>query len=383
MQKKILMNNILQTLLKPASILSGIIIGAGVFSLPFIFITAGLATSFLYLLFFGFIFILLYIFYADIIVRTPGEHRFVGYARLYLGDWGFFAALFIGLAQLFFVLAIYLILAPSFSQMLFGGSFAYHLLIFWIIGSLTIFSDSRRLADLEFFIVAGIALILALIFFMGIGGFINSPAGFGIPDLTKFLAVGPILFSLSGSLAVTEIVSYFREAKIPISFLRNSLILGGVIPIIAYGAFVLGIIGLSPAVSEDAVSGLIGSISPVLLGIVGILGLLSLISSYVVVGVNIRRIIQYDLSLPKIIGGITAVLAPILLYTLGFQNFIGAVSFVGMIFLPMESILIIAMWLRANRRLESSPILVPNWMQIFIPVILLVFLIALTLSLFS
>lgn len=371
------MDNILQTLLKPASILSGVIIGAGVFSLPYIFSTAGMTTGFFYLLFFGFIFILLYLFYADLIVRTPGEHRLVGYARLYLGEWGFLAALVIGLLQLFFVLTIYLILAPSFSQMLFGGNFMTHLLIFWVVGSLAIFADSRRLADFEFFIVTGIALIMALIFFLGIGKFIVSPVGFGKLDLAKFLAVGPILFSLSGSLAVTEIVSYFRESKIPISFLRNALVLGGIIPVIAYAAFVLGIIGLSSGVSEDAISGIIGNIHPVILAVVGILGLLSLISSYVVIGINIRRIIRYDLSLPGIIGGIAAVATPIVLYLSGFRSFIGAVSFVGMLFLPLEGILIIAMWLKADKRTEAPPILIKKWMRIFIPVILLVFLMAL------
>lgn len=371
------MDSILQNLLKPASILSGIIIGAGVFSLPYIFVTAGLATSFFYLTFFGFIFILLYLFYADIILRTPGEHRFVGYARIYLGKWGFLASLLIGLAQLFFVLTIYLILAPSFSQMIFGGSFIPHLLIFWIIGSLTVFSDSRRLADLEFFIVAGIALIMALIFFLGAGRFLSSTAGFGVPDLSKFLAVGPILFSLSGILGVTEIVSYFREAKIPVSFLRNSLILGGAIPMIAYGAFVIGIIGLSSTVSQDSVSGLAGSLHPFLLGTIGVLGLLALISSYVVVGENIRRIIRYDLSFPDMIGGIAAVFAPVIIFFMGFQNFIGAVSFVGMVFLPLESILIILMWLKMNKSTELPPILIKKWMQVFIPVILMVFLTAL------
>lgn len=371
------MTNILQTLLKPASILTGIIIGAGVFSLPFVFTAVGLMTGFFYLLFFGFIYIILYLFYADIILRTPGEHRFVGYARLYLGEWGFLASLVIGLLQLFFVLTIYLILAPSFSQMIFGGSFVFHMLIFWLIGSLSIFADSNRLADLEFLIVAGIALIMGLLFFLGIGNFISSPVGFGELDMSKFLAVGPILFALSGSLAVPEIVSYFREAKIPLSFLRNALILGGVLPVFAYGAFVLGIIGLSQTVSEDSVSGLAGNLHPVFLIIIGILGLLALISSYMVIGENIRRIIRHDLSLPNLLGGAAAVFAPLLLYFLGFQSFIGAVSFVGTVFLPLEGIFIILMWLKMDKRAELPAILIKDWMRVMIPLILLIFMTAL------
>ena len=81
----------------PASILSGVIIGAGMFALPFIFESVGLATGFFYLAFFAAALILVYLVYADLVVRTPGKHRFVGYARIYFGDLGFWFAIFTGL----------------------------------------------------------------------------------------------------------------------------------------------------------------------------------------------------------------------------------------------------------------------------------------------
>ncbi len=370
-------DNALKTLLQPASILTGTIIGAGVFSLPFVFLSAGLSTSFFYLLFFGLIFILLYLLYADIIARTPGEHRFAGYARIYLGRWGFAAALAIGVVQLFFVLTIYLILAPSFSRLFIGGDFPLHVLAFWLIGSLALFADSRRFARMESAIVAGIALIMALLFFSGIGKFMISPIGFGNPDLTKFLAVGPILFALSGALAIPEVISYFREEKIPIAYAKRSIMLGGIVPLIAYGAFVLGVIGLSRTVSEDAVSGLIGSVPPEFLTVIGILGILSLTGSYIAVGESLRRTIRYDLGLSDMTGGAAAVLAPIILYGAGFQSFIGAISFVGAIFLPLESILIVAIWIKMNKKSEVSALFVGRWARLVIPVMLLVFLISL------
>lgn len=371
------MINFLQNILQPASILAGIIIGAGVFSLPFVFLSAGLTTSFFYLILFGMIYTLLYFIYADIIVRTPGEHRFVGYADIYLGRAGFICALAIGLLQLFFVLTIYLILAPSFSKLFIGGDFLNHLLAFWFMGSALIFLNSKRLGFLEFLIVTGIAIIMSAIFFIGLPGFFRSPVSFGNLDFSKFLSVGPILFALSGSLAIPEIISYFREAKIPLSFLKKSLALGGLIPMIAYGAFVIGIIGLSINVSEDSVSGLIGSISDPFLWFVGILGILSLISSYVVVAANVRKIIQYDLRMPALIGGLLAIFIPLILYFAGLQSFLGAVSFVGALFLPLESILLIAIWFRMDKKSEIPPMFVGRWTRRAIPVILLVFFISL------
>ncbi len=367
----------IKNIFQPASILAGIIIGAGVFSLPFVFLSAGLATSFFYLVLFGLIYILLYFIYADIIIRTPGEHRFVGYADIYLGKIGFISALAIGLLQLFFVLTIYLILAPSFSKLFIGGYFLNHLLGFWLAGSALIFLNSKRLGFLEFLIVAGITIIMSAIFLFGLPRFIGLPVYFGSLDLSKFLSVGPILFSLSGSLAIPEIIGYFRESGIPLSSLRKSLALGGLIPMIAYGAFVIGVIGLSTNVSEDSVSGLIGSVSDPLLWFVGILGILSLISSYVVVGANVRKIIQYDLKMPALIGGLSAIFIPLILYFSGLQSFLGAVSFVGALFLPLESILLIAIWLQMNKKSEVPPMFVGRWTRSAIPVILLVFFISL------
>ncbi len=371
------MINVLKSVLQPASILAGIIIGAGVFSLPFVFLSAGLATSFFYLIFFGIIYILLYFIYADVIVRTPGEHRFVGYAEIYLGRFGFISALAIGLIQLFFVMTIYLMLAPSFSRLFLGGDFLSHLLIFWLAGSMLIFLESKKLGFFEFLIVVGIASIMTVIFFVGFPAFLSLPVAFGRIDLSRFLSVGPILFALSGSLAIPEIISYFREAKIPLSFLRKSLLVGGVTPVIAYGAFVIGIIGLSGDVSEDAVSGLAGNISDPLLWLIGILGTLSLISSYMVVGANVRKIIRHDLNFPAFIGGSAAVFIPILLYFSGFRSFLDAVSFVGALFLPLESILLVVIWIQADRNSQTPPMFVGRWAHRVIPAILLVFFISL------
>lgn len=365
------------SILQPASILAGIIIGAGVFSLPFVFLSAGLATSFFYLALFGLVYIFLYFIYADVIVRTAGEHRFVGYADIYLGRIGLLLSLLIGLLQLFFVMTIYLILAPSFSMLFTGGDFLTHFFIFWLAGSALMFLDSKRLGFSEFLIVIGIAVIMADVFFAGLPGFFRSGISFGSLDLSKFLSVGPILFALSGSLAIPEIVSYFREAKIPLSLLKRSLALGGMIPVIAYAAFVIGILGLSNIVSEDSVSGLVGNVPDIFLVFIGILGILSLISSYIVVGANVRKIISYDLGMPAMIGGLAATAVPVMLYFFGFKNFIESVSFVGSLFLPLESILLIAIWIQVNRKSVTPPIFVGRFTRMAVPVILMVFFISL------
>ncbi|MDP3999480.1 MAG: hypothetical protein Q8P76_02705 [bacterium] len=341
----------LKQILFPASILAGTVIGAGIFSLPFVFKAVGLTTGLFYLALFSIFYLAVYLIYSDLIRKTPGEHRLVGYAKIYFGRLGFGAALFIGLIQLFFVLTIYLILAPSFSQLFIADNFIYHLIAFWILGSTAILLNVRKIALLEFLMVAGILAIIFIIFGSGLKDFLGTFQGWGKLNLFSFSVVGPILFSLSGTLIIPEIIGYFRESRLSFSFLKPSLILGSLAPALAYAVFVMGIWGLSSVVSEDAVSGLAGRVSPVLLAVVGVLGFLSLISSYIVIGLNARKVLEHDLSWPAGLSASLVIFLPVILYFLGLQSFIGLVSLVGSVFLPLEIILIVAIWLKARKNI--------------------------------
>ena len=68
------------------------------------------------------------------------------------------------------------------------------------------------------------------------------------------------------------------------------------------------------------------------------------------------------------------------LYLSGFQNFLQAVNFVGSIFLPMESILLIFIWLKMDKKSLTPPILAGQLARLTVPLILLVFFIALIYS---
>ncbi len=356
----------------PASILSGIIIGAGVFSLPFVFEKSGLGLGFLVLLFSSAIMAVLYLMYADVAVRTPGNHRFVGYAQIYLGENSFWLTIFMTVVEMLFSLTIYLILGVSFFALINGLSPIKSLLLFWAVGSAIIFLKIKKVATVEFLINLGILAIIALIFLFGLPG----------ADLSKLndfnwhnliLPFGPILLALAGRSAIPEMKAYFQEEKIPISYMKKAIILGTFFPAILYFLFVLGIIGLSGVVAEDAVSALLGRVPDWFLAVVGALGLLSLWGSYIVLGLNVKEILFFDLKIKEFISGLLVVFLPIVLYFSGFTNFIGLVSLVGGLFLSLEGILIILIWLRMNRSVSAPPIFIKRENFVTIVVILLIF----------
>ena len=361
----------------PASIIAGTIIGAGIFSLPFIFLRAGPAVGFIYLTVITAVFICLYILYADLVVRTPGEHRFVGYAKIYFGKAGFLTALVVNLLQLFFVLAIYLILAPSFLKLFFPVNGLNHVLLFWLAGSIVILFNTRRIAVAEFLITVGIVGIIFLTGFLGLPKFFSNQPDWGVAQFFDFSIIGPIFFALSGALSIPEVISYFREANLPLASARKAIKIGAILPALVYIVFIIGVIGLSKTVSEDAVSGLIGNIPDSVLMLIGVLGFLSLISSYIVIGLSARRNLQYDLGFSGIASRVMVVAAPLALYLAGFQDFIGAVTFVGAIFMPLESLLLILIWRRADKISKTPPLIVTASARKSIPILVIIFTITL------
>jgi len=372
-----------KNIILPASILSGSIIGAGIFSLPFVFNKFGLFAGSISLIVFAFIYALIYFIYADVVLRTEGEHRFVGYSKIYLGKPGFLASILIGLVQLLLVLTVYLILAPSFTQLIFGGSYAGHLLFFWLMSSALILFDGKRIALFEFLIVSGIVSIVALIFFFGVANadlsFIRTP----LFSFNSLGVVGAVIFALSGVMVVPEVVAYFRESNSPLKFIKRSLLLGSFLPALAYMAFVFGILGFSKNVSEDAVSGLVGYAPEWLIILLGCLGFLSLTSSYILVSLNTRHILEYDFSLPSRMARPLVVFMPLALYFLGINGFTEAVSFTGAVFIPLEIILLMLIWLRANKLRPTNDFFHSGFTKATIPFLLVIFIIVLVYAIIS
>ncbi len=246
--------------LLPVGLLSGTIIGAGIFALPFVFQKSGVLVGFFYLLIGAAVYTLMHLMYADIILRTKEEKRFVGYTREYLGNWAFGLSIVMTVVEMIFVLTIYLVLSISFFNLISSlGVGLEKLLLFWFLGSLGIFLSLKRLATLEFWITGGIAAIIFLIFGVGVTELYEIDfyqLNFRVSDW--FLPLAPVLFALSGRVAIPSLVNYFRglEGKIDIfstKKLKKAIVWGTIFPAAVYGLFVLGVLGISKEVSPDAV----------------------------------------------------------------------------------------------------------------------------------
>ncbi|MBI5306128.1 hypothetical protein HZB04_00855 [Candidatus Wolfebacteria bacterium] len=157
-----------------------------------------------------------------------------------------------------------------------------------------------------------------------------------------------------GRSAIPVLLGYFRNNDQSPAKGRWPIILGSIALAFIYMVFVFGIFGLSNGVSQDAVSGLVENLSPIILWILGVLGIISLWSTYIIIGRDIKKSLEHDFNLPLVFSGLVVVATPILFYMAGFQNFLQLVEFVGAIIIGLEGIFIILMWLQTQKCAELT-----------------------------
>jgi tyrosine-specific transport protein len=357
------------------SILAGTIVGAGIFSLPYIFSRLGLLTGLFYLIAFTFIYYLVHIMYGEVLRTEGGNHQFFYLARKYfnrpLADFSSFVIL----GELVFVMLVYLVLAPTFAEIVFGSDgLIIYVLGFWFFGSLFIFVRLSILELADLFGILSILMIISLVIFLG-GGELVTPAFQKLDTALFFLPFGPLLFSLSGRPAMHKVVEIQRQAAARgenFSLAKVSF-WGTMIPGLIYFLFVLSVLRLNPAVSPESLNSL-GFLSPPLLILLGILGLITLWTSYFMIGINVKDILRLDLKRSFWFSALFVVFVPLLLYFSGFRDFLAVITFTGSVFLAFEGIFVIMLW----RRVFPT-----HRLRFYSPLLYLVFLAALGYEFFS
>ncbi|HUY69603.1 MAG TPA: aromatic amino acid transport family protein [Candidatus Tyrphobacter sp.] len=341
-----------------AGLLAGTIIGAGVFVLPFVFAQAGVLTCLAYLIFFTWLVFAVHAMYADVVARTEGDHRLVGFSGLYLGIWGRRIALVINFIGLLLALVAYLILGGRFAHLIWPLPIGSLVFLFWALGTLMIFWKIRRLALGE--LLATISMILLIVLLVS-SSFARNDLSllfdfsrFGLPLVSLpniFLPYGAILFALWGRTAIPPLVRMLK-GKISADLLKKTILAGVFVSALVYLFFVFGVLNYSARlpITEDALSGLLTVLPAGLVWLIGLLGLLALFTSYAVIGRNIYQGLTLDVKANKLVAGLGVALIPMLIYLAGFRSLISLVGVVGGIFIAAEGILIPLIWLKASKR---------------------------------
>jgi tryptophan-specific transport protein len=332
-------------------LLAGTIIGAGVFSLPYLFWGTGFVPGIFYLLFFVFIYIIFYFMYSALLLQEKEQHDFFKLSEKYFSPHISKISSLIIIVELLLALVAYLVLTGMFFEFGFGIQGLIPTILFWVFGSLFLFFKLKWL---------GIAELLGTISIIGIVIFIFFVSGdtFNMGDVPLFsqtfnldvflLPFGPLLFSFSGRPAISKVVEEHRKAnekKTPFS-IKKTLVLGTIIPALVYIIFVLGVLKIGGPITPDALSGLI-SLTSIEKALLGILGLITLWTSYVMIAINVKDIIVFDARRSRLLGFIIPLFFPICAYFLGLKDFLFVIGLAGGVFIACEGIFVTCMWQKA------------------------------------
>jgi len=116
----------------------------------------------------------------------------------------------------------------------------------------------------------------------------------------------------------------------------------------------LGISGIQT--SSDAISGLTNFLDSRLVSLGLVLGLITTFTSFLALGLTLKRIFSYDFGVSTDLSFGLACFVPLSLFLLGFQDFIKIIGLVGGVMLGLEGSLILLMYqkIRPEKRWLTS-----------------------------
>jgi len=340
------------------STLIGTIIGAGIFGLPFVISKSGVIPGIFYFLILGVAVTLLHLFIGEIALRTSEKHRLIGYADIYLGNWGKALATLSTFVGTIGALLAYIIIGGIFLQKVVSPFVSISemtlSLLFWAGLSLFILKGIQFIAKAEFVMNIALFSVIAIVFIFALPHVKTQNFQlFDVPNI--MLPFGVVLFALAGWSAIPEIADLFKKRKERRN-LDNLIVWSSIIVIGLYVLFTFFVVGVSGGdTSPDAIAGL----EPLLGGNIVILGalfgLIAIAASFLVLGNYLKNSLRYDFHFPYLPAASIAIIAPLLLFLAGFQDFVVVIGLVGVFIGVVEGILIVLIFKRAKQKGDRDP----------------------------
>ncbi len=337
-------------------ILVGIIIGAGVFVLPYTAYISGLIPTFFWLIISLFLITYLHLAFGEIILKTKEEYRLIGYTDYYLGKK---AKILISLTTFLtfsFTLLVYLLLGAQFLNNIFSSIFHasfstfYVFLILWFsLNMITLFPDQKGVVSFNFFLSFFILLLFLLIILLYYPFFqfknLNFVPVFESPFnyfLKLILPYGVIFFALNGLVGVPELIKNFKNKKISSEKIKKAIIIGTLIPAICYFSFILFINGFcGENVTKDAIGGLKPVIGEKIVILGSLIGFLAVATSYIIFALYLKNTFLKDFSLSPLLSTSLIFILPLLFYLLNLKNIVSLISFLGGLIGGMEGLMVL------------------------------------------
>lgn len=333
-------------------ILSGMIIGAGMFGIPFSFVASGFWLGALELLVLAAVTLVLHLIYGEIVLKTPALHRLPGYIRIHLGEkWSFLAWIgaFVGILG---TLLAYIIVGSIFLKNIFGV-FGFDLnevffaVIFAFIGACIVFFPLKKEAFVNGILTAVLIGFTVFLIFILLPK-IEPPNFSGFNLRGVFSPYGVLLFALSGGIVIPDLITFLGRKR---TLARYAILAGTLIPAALYFFFAYAVVGsLGARVSIETIGGLRSVVGENVIILGSIIGFLAVFTSFVALGASARAMLTLDFGLKKNFSWILVSFLPFIFYLFGFKNFIAIIGALGALVGGVDAGLIIGAYHKVQQK---------------------------------
>lgn len=334
--------------------LTGTVIGAGVFGLPFVIEKVGFWSGFWSIVVLGLLMVLVNLMVGELSLRTKGDHQLIGFAERYIGREGRLVMLAAFAISCYTAILAYTIGVAQTLSVMFNGPFIVWLFFFYAIMAFVIFGRLNVLTSGEYFMeFTKFIVFIALIFFMVSSPVFDSSRLEGFSFSGVLVPFGVVLFAFGG-LTLVPILKTILKKKL--ERLRYAIILGMLIPGAIYILFSAGAIGLSgPAITEVATLSIAAMLSPALGWLVHLFAVLAMVTSFLAFGFILKWMYMKDFGLSHGKAWSLTVFIPPLLVLAGMTSFYHVLDLGGSISTGLIGVLIIIMHARAKKLGDRKP----------------------------
>ena len=338
------------------AVLVGTMVGVGVFGIPFAFSKVGFWVGFLFLIFIGFITLLMNFMYGEIVLRTHEEHQITGYTEKYLGFW-FKRAIFFSMAlSLYSALLAYIVIAGDFLNNIFSFVFyasptSYSLVFFFVLSALVLLGI-KRIFWVELLLVCLFIAVVFLILGVGVNK-IDVANLAGIQREFWFLPYGILLFAFAGfsSIPIQRSILNGQEDK-----LKKSILLAVVLTSALYLLFAFTVLGISGSVTTpDAISGLYEFLGSKIIFLGSLFGILAVSTSFLMLGSAFLEMFHLDYNVPRKWAWFLVVAPPLVLFLGGLRTFIDIISLAGSVAIGLEGIVLTFVYIKSKSKGDRVP----------------------------
>jgi len=345
--------------------LIGTIVGVGMFGIPYVVAKSGFLIGLGYLIILGSIILIIHLLYGEVTLRTPGKHRFPGYVQEYLGRKGKSIVTFTSIFGLTGALLAYIIIGGEFLWGLlspaFGGNVIFYSLAFFIFGALCTYFGIRSIGKSELIMVCFLIFVILILF---VGTFSSVKIdNLNTLDLKfMFLPYGVILFALLGASIIPEVREVLQGSE---KKLKKVIFWGAFIPVIIYILFTFLVVGVTgESTSSEALIGLKNILGDKLVSLGLVFGFLAVATSFLTLGLTLKKIYWYDFKINKNISWALASFIPLIFFLAGVNNFIAIIGLTGAVLGGIDGIILILIHRKARvlgKRKPEYSIKLSSW----------------------